>query len=251
MFEIKNLTVAYQGELILDQVSLTVQKGKITGIIGPNGAGKSTLIKGALGLIKCQSGQTYIQGESLAKVRDQIAYVEQRSAVDLTFPINVLDLVLTGTYPKLGLFKSPGPLEKQAALEALAQVDLVDFKERQIGSLSGGQLQRVFVARAIVQDATVIILDEPFVGIDMSSEQKIMGILKKWSDVGKTIIVVNHDLNKVTQYFDDLVIIQRGIVAQGPVTETYQMANIQKAFSLDFGKLLFEQDMTGDSEDHG
>jgi manganese transport system ATP-binding protein len=105
---------------------------------------------------------------------------------------------------------------------------LVDFKERQIGSLSGGQLQRVFVARAIVQDATVIILDEPFVGIDMSSEQKIMGILKKWSDVGKTIIVVNHDLNKVTQYFDDLVIIQRGIVAQGPVTETYQMANIQK-----------------------
>jgi manganese transport system ATP-binding protein len=112
MFEIKNLTVAYQGELILDQVSLTVQKGKITGIIGPNGAGKSTLIKGALGLIKCQSGQTYIQGESLAKVRDQIAYVEQRSAVDLTFPINVLDLVLTGTYPKLGLFKSPRSARK-------------------------------------------------------------------------------------------------------------------------------------------
>ena len=246
MFEIKNLTVAYQGELILEHVSLTCQKGKITGIIGPNGAGKSTLIKGALGLIKSQSGQTFINGEPLTKVRDQVAYVEQRSAVDLTFPINVLDLVLTGTYPKLGIFKSPGPLEKQAALDALAQVDLANFKDRQIGSLSGGQLQRVFVARAIVQDAAVVILDEPFVGIEMASEQKIMAILKQWSDAGKTMIVVNHDLNKVTQYFDDLVIINRGIIAQGPVSETYQMVNIQKAFSLDFGKLLFEQDMTGE-----
>ncbi|CAM3111240.1 MAG: metal ABC transporter ATP-binding protein [Pseudolactococcus laudensis] len=246
MFEIKNLTVAYQGELILEHVSLTCQKGKITGIIGPNGAGKSTLIKGALGLIKSQSGQTFINGKPLTKVRDQVAYVEQRSAVDLTFPINVLDLVLTGTYPKLGIFKSPGPLEKQAALDALAQVDLANFKDRQIGSLSGGQLQRVFVARAIVQDAAVVILDEPFVGIDMASEQKIMAILKQWSDAGKTMIVVNHDLNKVTQYFDDLVIINRGIIAQGPVSETYQMVNIQKAFSLDFGKLLFEQDMTGE-----
>ncbi|MGO2743279.1 MAG: metal ABC transporter ATP-binding protein [Pseudolactococcus laudensis] len=246
MFEIKNLTVAYQGELILEHVSLTCQKGKITGIIGPNGAGKSTLIKGALGLIKSQSGQTFINGKPLTKVRDQVAYVEQRSAVDLTFPINVLDLVLTGTYPKLGIFKSPGPLEKQAALDALAQVDLANFKDRQIGSLSGGQLQRVFVARAIVQDAAVVILDEPFVGIDMASEQKIMEILKQWSDAGKTMIVVNHDLNKVTQYFDDLVIINRGIIAQGPVSETYQMVNIQKAFSLDFGKLLFEQDMTGE-----
>ena len=109
-------------------------------------------------------------------------------------------------------------------------------------------MQRVFVARAIVQDAAVVILDEPFVGIDMASEQKIMAILKQWSDAGKTMIVVNHDLNKVTQYFDDLVIINRGIIAQGPVSETYQMVNIQKAFSLDFGKLLFEQDMTG--EDH-
>lgn len=241
MFKIKNLTVAYQGDLILDHLDISFPPGEITGIIGPNGAGKSTMIKGALGLIKTKSGETTIGGEPLTKVKDKIAYVEQRSAVDLTFPINVLDVVLTGTYPKLGLFKSPSATEKKAALDALTQVDLADFKTRQIGSLSGGQLQRVFVARAIVQDAEVVILDEPFVGIDMASEQNIMRILKSWCELGKTIIVVNHDLNKVTEYFDNLVILRRAIIAQGKVSDTYIKENIQKAFSADFGSLLFEK----------
>ena len=242
MFKIDKLTVAYQGELILNQLSIAFQKGKITGIIGPNGAGKSTLIKGALGLTSSKSGQASLDGKPLNKLKEKIAYVEQRAAVDLTFPISVFDVVLTGTYPKLGLFKSPGVAEKQATLAALEQVDLLAFKDRQIGSLSGGQLQRVFVARAIVQDAEIVIFDEPFVGIDMASEQSIMSILKRWCTKGKTIIVVNHDLNKVTQYFDDLIIMNRGIVANGPVGETYTKANIQKAFSSDFGDLLFEQD---------
>lgn len=242
MFKIDKLTVAYQGELILNQLSIAFQKGKITGIIGPNGAGKSTLIKGALGLTSSKSGQASLDGKPLSKLKEKIAYVEQRAAVDLTFPISVFDVVLTGTYPKIGLFKSPGVAEKQAALAALKQVDLLAFKDRQIGSLSGGQLQRVFVARAIVQDAEVVILDEPFVGIDMASEQSIMSILKRWCTKGKTIIVVNHDLNKVTQYFDDLIIMNRGIVANGPVGATYTKANIQKAYSSDFVDLLFEKD---------
>ncbi len=242
MFKIDKLTVAYQGELILNQLSIAFQKGKITGIIGPNGAGKSTLIKGALGLTSSKSGQASLDGKPLSKLKEKIAYVEQRAAVDLTFPISVFDVVLTGTYPKIGLFKSPGVAEKQAALAALEQVDLLAFKDRQIGSLSGGQLQRVFVARAIVQDAEVVILDEPFVGIDMASEQSIMSILKRWCTKGKTIIVVNHDLNKVTQYFDDLIIMNRGIVANGPVGATYTRANIQKAYSSDFGDFLFEKD---------
>lgn len=246
MFAIKDLTVAYQGEEILSHVSLSFEKGKITGIIGPNGAGKSTFIKGALGLIKIQSGHIFLGEQPLIKVRDQIAYVSQRADVDLTFPIKVRDLVLTGTYPKLGLFKSPGQAEKAAAREALAQVGLADFQDRQIGSLSGGQLQRVFVARAIVQKATVVILDEPFVGIDMASEQQIMSILKRWAKQGKTVIIVNHDLNKVTQYFDHLVMLHRGIVAQGPVADTYTKANVQKTFSSDFGSLLF-----GTTEDGG
>lgn len=242
MLEIKHLTVAYQADTILNDLSISFESGKITGIIGPNGAGKSTLIKAALGLIKTQKGEVTIDKQPLNQKRQKIAYVEQRAALDLSFPINVLDVVLTGTYPKLGLFKSPSKKEIEAAKQALHQVDLIEFKDRQIGSLSGGQLQRVFVARAIVQDADVVILDEPFVGIDMKSETEIMKILKKWRDVGKTIIVVNHDLNKVSDYFDDLAIIQRGVIAKGSVEETYNLKNIQKAFSSDLGNILFEKE---------
>lgn len=241
MFEIKNLTVAYQSDLILDHFSISFPPGKLTGIIGPNGAGKSTMIKGALGLIKSQSGQTFSNGIPLKKVKSKIAYVEQRAALDLTFPISVLEVILTGTYPKLGMFKTPGEREKKVVLDALDKVDLVSFKDHQIGQLSGGQLQRVFIARTIVQEADVVILDEPFVGIDMASEQKIMAILKEWCCMGKTVIVVHHDLNKVSHYFDELVMLNRKLIAQGPVEETYKLANIQKTYSQDFGALLFPQ----------
>ncbi len=143
----------------------------------------------------------------------------------------MLDLVLTGTYGRLGLLKSPGKKERQAALEALEQVGLADFTKRQISQLSGGQLQRVFVARAIVQQADIMILDEPFVGIDMKSEQEIMAILNQWRDAGKTLIVVHHDLNKVSNYFDELVVMNHGIIAEGPVEEVYTAQNIERAFS--------------------
>lgn len=241
MFEIKNLTVAYQGDLILDHLSINFPLGKLTGIIGPNGAGKSTMIKGALGLIKSQSGQTFCNGIPLNKVKNKIAYVEQRAVLDLSFPISVLEVILTGSYPKLGMFSTPSVREKKATLEALNKVDLVPLKDHQIGQLSGGQLQRVFIARAIVQDADVVILDEPFVGIDMVSEQKIMAILKEWCRMGKTVIVVHHDLNKVSEYFDELVMLNRKLIVQGPVDETYQLANIQKTYSQDFGELLFQK----------
>jgi iron/zinc/copper transport system ATP-binding protein len=242
MLEIRDLTVAYQSKPVFTKLSTTFESGAITGIIGPNGAGKSTMIKGALGLVKRQSGQTLINGKPVSQTRKQIAYVEQRAALDLTFPISVFEVVLTGTYSRLGLFKSPGQAEKQAALDALAQVNLTEFKDRQIGALSGGQLQRVFVARAIVQNADVVILDEPFVGIDMKSEADIMNILKMWRDAGKTVIIVHHDLNKVKDYFDNLVIVHRGIVANGPVDETFTLPNIQTAFSADLGAVLFAED---------
>lgn len=240
MLTIKNLTVAYDDTPVFTDVAVQFDAGKITGIIGPNGAGKSTLIKSILGLIKTQQGQVAYQGRPLKAVRKQIAYVEQRKDLDLNFPINVFDVVLTGTYGRLGLFNSPGKSEKAASLAALAQVDLLDFEKRQIGQLSGGQLQRVFVARAIVQEAEIIILDEPFVGIDLQSETAIMAIMQAWRDAGKTIIVVHHDLNKVTQYFDDLVIMNHGIVAYGPVETVYQAQNMTQAFSADLSAILFE-----------
>jgi len=239
MLDIQNLTVAYDDTPVLTDVAVQFNAGKITGIIGPNGAGKSTLIKAMLGLIKSQSGKTTYQGRPLKQLQRQLAYVEQRKELDLTFPITVFEVVLTGTYGQLGLFRRPGQAERAASKAALAQVGLSEFANRQIGQLSGGQLQRVFVARAIVQQAEIIILDEPFVGIDLQSETAIMTILKQWRDAGKTIIVVHHDLNKVSQYFDDLVILNHGIVDAGTVTEVYRPANITKTFSRDLSEVLF------------
>ena len=218
------MTVGYTSTAVFEDLSVKFEPGKITGIIGPNGAGKSTLIKSILGLIKKQAGDVKLDGQEVSKVRQKTAYVEQRANLDMSFPINVFDVVLTGTYGRLGLFKSPGAKEKAAASD----------------ELSGGQLQRVFVARAVVQEAEVVILDEPFVGIDMKSEADIMRILKLWRDQGKTIIVIHHDLNKVTEYFDDLVIMNHGIVAAGPVADVYTRENIGHAFSADLGNVLFE-----------
>jgi len=239
MLNIQNLTVAYDDTPVLTDVAVHFNAGKITGIIGPNGAGKSTLIKAMLGLIKSQSGTTTYNDRPIKQLQRQLAYVEQRKDLDLTFPITVFEVVLTGTYGKLGLFHRPGKAERKASLAALAQVGLEEFADRQIGTLSGGQLQRVFVARAIVQQAEIIILDEPFVGIDLQSETAIMTILKRWRDAGKTIIVVHHDLNKVSHYFDDLVILNHGIVDAGTVADVYRPANIAKTFSQDLSNVLF------------
>lgn len=240
MFEIRELTVSYDATPVLSGAAVTFHPGQITGIIGPNGAGKSTLIKAALGLIKSQGGESLLNGRPLASQRRRVAYVEQRKDLDLRFPIDVHTVALTGTYPLLRWLQSPGEPERRAANAALAQVGLVDLAHRQIGQLSGGQLQRVFVARAIVQEAELIILDEPFVGIDLQSENAIMAILHEWRDAGKTIVVVHHDLNKVSTYFDSLVIMNHGILAAGPVAEVYNATNITKAFSSDLAGVLFE-----------
>ncbi|RRK11744.1 metal ABC transporter ATP-binding protein [Lactiplantibacillus garii] len=241
MLKVQNLTVAYSDTPVFTDVAVNFNAGKITGIIGPNGAGKSTLIKAMLGLIKAQTGTVEFNGHTLKQFQKQIAYVEQRKDLDLTFPISVFDVVLTGTYGRLGLFRQPSKADRQRCLAALQRVDLADLADRQIGQLSGGQLQRVFVARAILQDAQLIILDEPFVGIDLQSETAIMAILHQWRDAGKTIIVVHHDLNKVSRYFDDLVILNHGIVDYGPVQDVYTPANIERTFSADLSAVLFTQ----------
>lgn len=241
MLKIRNLSVAYGETPVFSKLSAQFNSGKITGIIGPNGAGKSTLVKAILGLVKVKEGSCEYNGQSLKMIQKQVAYVEQRKDLDLSFPIHVFDLVLTGSYGKLGLFKMPGKDEKAAAANALEMVGMTDFSKRQIGNLSGGQLQRVFVARAILQEAEIVILDEPFVGIDLQSEGAIMEILKQWRDEQKTIIVIHHDLNKVFDYFDDLVIMNHGIVAEGPTAEVYNAENIEKAFSADLSSVLFQE----------
>ncbi|WP_436646045.1 metal ABC transporter ATP-binding protein [Lactiplantibacillus plantarum] len=244
MLKVQNLTVAYSDTPVFTDVAVNFNAGKITGIIGPNGAGKSTMIKAMLGLIKFQTGTVEYEGRALKQFQKQIAYVEQRKDLDLTFPINVFDVVLTGTYGKLGLFREPSKADRQRCQDSLEQLELADLVQRQISQLSGGQLQRVFVARALVQEADIIILDEPFVGIDLQSETAIMTILHQWRDAGKMIIVVHHDLNKVSRYFDDLVILNHGIVDYGPVDAVYTPANIERTFSADLSAVLFTKEET-------
>ncbi|MBC1515757.1 metal ABC transporter ATP-binding protein [Listeria immobilis] len=227
---IQNLTISYKQKVAIENVSLQIASSKLTGIIGPNGAGKSTLLKGMMGLIPRENGQIILDGVPLSTWKKKIAYVPQRSEVDLTFPITVLDMVLLGTYPTLGLVKRPGKKEKQIALEALEQVEMTSFRKRQIGELSGGQLQRVFIARALAQHAEIFFLDEPFAGIDMTSEALIMKLLKKWRDSGKTIVVVHHDFHKVAAYFDEIILLNKKIIAHGLVEQTFTEDNIKTAY---------------------
>lgn len=236
--EIKNLTIKYNGKTALNHITLNLKRGSITGIIGPNGAGKSTLIKGIMKLVQINSGSVIINGKTIEKERKNIAYVEQRSAIDLSFPINVFDTVLLGTYPKMRLMQRPGKSQRERAAEALETVKMTPFAKRQIGSLSGGQLQRVFIARALAQDADVFLLDEPFVGIDMVSEELIVKILLSLRDQGKTIAIVHHDLHKVEEYFDDVIILNRSLMSAGSVKETFVMENITAAYGDTLGPIL-------------
>ena len=237
---VSNMTVAYQHKKAIENVSVSIQPGKITGIIGPNGAGKSTLLKAVIGLIKTETGKVSVGDQSLDTIRKRIAYVEQRSAIDLTFPIKVDETVLLGTFPKLGLFRRPKKAQKEKVLECLKQVKMEDFAKRQIGNLSGGQLQRVFIARALAQEADIIFLDEPFVGIDMVSEKLIVDLLKKLRDEGKTIVIVHHDLHKTREYFDNLIILNKTLIAEGSVNQTFTTENIQAAYGESMGEIIIK-----------
>jgi len=238
--QVNNLSVSYQGKPAIQHINLTVQPGAITGIIGPNGAGKSTLLKGIMELVKRDSGQVTMGEQDIKSLRKNIAYVEQRSAIDLTFPITVEEVVLLGTYPKLGLFRRPRKKEWQKVAESLEKVQMTEFSKRQIGELSGGQLQRVFIARALAQDADIIFLDEPFVGIDMTSEKVIIDLLKELKNMGKLIMIVHHDLHKVVEYFDELIILNRELVASGPISQSFTTENMRKAYGSTMGDIVIK-----------
>lgn len=169
--EVSNLHVSYFGNEVVKDINFKTDKGRLIGIIGPNGAGKSTMIKAILGLINKDKGKVLVNGKEIKKERKNIAYVPQRDDIDWDFPINVFDTVLLGTYPKLGLLRRPKEKEKNLAMDALKRVKMDEYKDSQIGELSGGQQQRIFLARAIAQEADIYFLDEPFVGIDVSSEK--------------------------------------------------------------------------------
>lgn len=221
MITIKNVGVSYAMQPhVLKDCNATIEGPTITGIIGPNGAGKSTLLKAILGLIQ-SSGEILIDGEPAKKVLQKIAYVEQKSQIDFTFPITIRECVALGRTVKKKPLQRLTKEDWEKVDTAIEEVGLTDLASRQIGALSGGQFQRVLLARCMVQEAQYIFLDEPFVGIDMLSEKVIMTILRKWKEEGKTILMVNHDLSKVKEYFDKVILVKHSIVASGKTEDVF------------------------------
>ena len=229
MIQIEHLSVAYQQTLALEDLSLTIQGPTILGILGPNGAGKSTLIKAMLGLLP-HSGKVLLDQKDLGQALQRVAYVEQKSAIDFHFPITVRECVSLGLYPHLSIFKRKSKEDLQKVENAMKLVNLLDLADRQIGQLSGGQFQRVLIARCLVQEAEVIFLDEPFAGIDSVSEDIIMNTLRELRDKGKLILIVHHDLSKVPHYFDQVILLNRKLIASGPTNLIFNEDNLRKTY---------------------
>ena len=219
--EVSDLTVAYQDQPVLWDIDLRVPEGALMAIVGPNGAGKTTLIKSILGLIEPAAGQVLIYGEPYEAQRQQVGYVPQRGSVDWDFPTSVLDVVMMGRYGHLGWIRRPGREEERLAREALEKVGMAPYAGRQISQLSGGQQQRVFLARALVQDAEIYFMDEPFQGVDATTERAIVDLLKALSAADKTVVAVHHDLQTVPEYFDWVMLLNVPCVDFGPVGEVF------------------------------
>jgi manganese/zinc/iron transport system ATP- binding protein len=228
--DIRHLTVAYGPTTVLTDVSLTVPAGVAMAIVGPNGAGKSTLIKAMLGLIPTKSGQVLIHGQAYSRNRLAVAYVPQRTSVDWDFPTTVFDVVLMGTYGRLSWFRRPGRAEKQLTHDALERLGLTALANRQIGELSGGQQQRTFLARSLVQDAPVLVLDEPLQGVDATTEQTIVELLHGLRAQGRTIICVHHDLGTASTYFDQATLLNGQVIATGPSREVLTTERLKQAY---------------------
>ncbi len=230
VLDIHDMTVAYHRRPVLWDVDLVLDEPRLVGILGPNGAGKSTLIKAVLGLAPMAHGSVRVFDEPVEKVRRRIGYVPQRESVDWGFPVSVLDVVLMGTYGRLGWCRRPGHRERQLARECLAKVGMEDFERRQIGQLSGGQQQRTFLARALAQQADMYFMDEPMAGVDAATEQAIFTQLAELRSAGKTVVVVHHDLRTVEQYFDHVVLLNMRVVAAGPTEQAFTAENLRRAY---------------------
>lgn len=233
-----DVTVAYGEKPVLWDIDLDVPSGVLMAIVGPNGAGKTTLIKAILGLLKPAAGRVLIFDQPYTEVRKRVGYVPQRGTVDWDFPTSVLDVVMMGRYGDLGLFKRPGKKERDMAMTALDKVGMDAYANRQINQLSGGQQQRVFLARALVQQADLYFMDEPFQGVDATTERAIIDLLQELRAQGKTVIAVHHDLQTVPEYFDWVMLLNVRKIASGPCSEVFTAENLKKTYG---GRVAFLQ----------
>lgn len=229
--EINGLNVAYGNKRVLSNIFLKISKGHIYGLIGPNGAGKSTLFKCLLGQIEPNAGTIRILKNDLQSSITSIAYVPQKDHVDWQFPATVEDIVLMGRFAHLKWFQRVTEEDKKMAESAMAELNILKFKNRQIGELSGGQQQRCFLARALCQNAEIYLMDEPFVGVDVQTEAKIIQTLKSLAAKGKTILVVHHDLDSVQNYFDRVILINQRLIAIGNTADVFTKENITTTYA--------------------
>jgi len=227
---IYDLTVAYHRKPVIWDVGFDVPAGSLVGIVGPNGSGKTTLLKAAMDLIPRASGRVTVFGKSYRQNRHRVGYVPQRESVDWDFPVDALDVVTMGLYRQIGWCLPVRKKHRQAAMEALDRVGIANLAHRQISQLSGGQQQRTFLARALVQDADLYLMDEPFAAVDAATERAIVEILRQMKQQGKTAVVIHHDLQTVSEYFDYVVLLNMRVVAHGPVSDVYTRENLQKTY---------------------
>lgn len=231
--DIQALAVSYgRSGCAIENVTLKLEPGKIYGLVGMNGAGKSTLFKAIMGLLSPQSGDIKICGQSVARAlkANHLAYVPQSESIDWDFPVLVRDVVMMGRYGYMNFMRRASEADHRAVDSALARVGLSDLKGRQIGELSGGQKKRVFVARALAQGSGIILLDEPFAGVDIKTEDSLIGLFRDLAKEGRLILVSTHNLGSVPSFCDDVILINKEIIAKGPVATTFTQDNLAKAF---------------------
>lgn len=227
---VDHLSVNYRDVQALRNVNLTVRPGKMVGIFGPNGAGKSTLIKSMLGLLPVVTGRVTYGDDTLAHQLDRVAYVPQRSQIDWTFPATVWDVVMMGRVKRTGWFNRFSASSRQLATAALERVGMLEFRDRPIGALSGGQQQRVFLARALTQEAEIFCFDEPFVGVDQKTETVLFNIFRELAQAGKIVMVINHDLGESITNFDQLILLNKELIAAGPRDWVLTRDNMTRAY---------------------
>ncbi|MGD2206914.1 MAG: metal ABC transporter ATP-binding protein [Anaerolineae bacterium] len=250
ILEVYDLTVTYNGAQALHGVSFSVQPGERVAIVGPNGAGKSTLFKAMVGLIHPKTGSVETDGA-------EIGYVTQRSAVDWSFPVTVHDVVMMGRIGKMGWLRWQRPRDRDIVQKCLAEVGMLDYASRQIGELSGGQQQRVFIARALAQEATILLMDEPFSGVDAPSQEGVLMILERLHRQSVTVLVSTHDLNLAVERFDRLALLNKELVAYGSPRRVVSPDTLAAAYGgqavwrgEDYAMVLGDIDCCGEEEHH-
>jgi ABC-type Mn2+/Zn2+ transport system ATPase subunit len=239
--DIENVTVAYHGKVALHNASLQLKAGTICGLVGMNGAGKSTLFKALMGFVKPIGGRVLINGLPIRQVQKQnlLAYVPQSEEVDWDFPISVYDVVMMGRYGHMNFLRVPRALDKLAVRNSLEQVEMWDLRNRQIGELSGGQKKRTFFARALAQQSKILLLDEPFAGVDVKTEKLMVNLLRELRQVGHTVLVSTHDLASITTFCDQVVLVNRTILAYGETSIVFTEDNLSRTFESSVGGLPF------------